>query len=221
MSAPTGTEAMDLDLATGDLLLLKDSAHSNWVLAAYGWLIRMFTASPYTHVAMVLRDPTWIRADLTGLFVYESSTEPQVDPEDHERKLGVQLTPIDEFLAAGAPTVMVRKLDPEFAALLTVEKCVQIHDDTHNTLYDFFPGDLLRAALKVTPDRRRQHTDCMFCSALVAFMCVRFGLVESDVDWSEVTPGDLSSTPSTPIIRWTAGTPPYGEDQPLQAGTGS
>lgn len=207
-----GTNVADLE--TGDILLFQNTDTSSRLVYYYDALIRYFTKSNYTHAAMVLKDPTWIREDLTGLFVYESSVEPEPDPEDNQKKFGVQLTPIDEVLSVGSPNVYVRKLT-KGKELITLEKLKRIHDETHNTPYDFFPGDLLRAAFHTQPDRRTQHTDVMFCSALVSFMCVRFGFLPENTDWSEVSPADLSSEQTSDFICFLDAVE-YASDLPLQ-----
>ena len=182
------------DLNTGDILLFCGSNTSGWLFRVYDTLIRYFTHSSYTHTAIVLKSPTWINPKFTGTYVYESGVEPDPDPEDCCRKLGVQLTPLEEILNTDKPTVYVRKLRSNKRSHFDVDTLVKIHNDTHFTLYDFFPFDLLRAALQIQPDARYQHTDAMFCSALVSFMLVRCNLLPKDTDWSEVTPGDLSSS---------------------------
>lgn len=203
------------DLDNGDILLFQNADTTSQVISIFDRLIRYFTKSGYTHTAMVLKDPTWIREDLTGMFVYESSVEPEPDPEDGQKKFGVQLTPLEEILRVGSPEVYVRKVK-KGRDLITEEKLKRIHDETHNTLYDFFPGDLLRAAFHVQPDRRAQHTDAMFCSALVTFMCVRFGFLPEYTDWSEASPADLSSQQTSQFLKF-RDTVEYGEDTPLDA----
>ena len=189
------------DLNTGDILLFKNSSSNSWFNYFYDILIRGFTHSEYTHTAIVLKDPVWIREDLTGLFVYESGYESTPDPEDGEKKFGVQLTELSEVLHNGNPEVFVRYLE-KGQKLVTENTLKQIHQETHNTLYDFFPGDLLRAAFKVRSDRRYQHTDAMFCSALVSYMCVRFGFLPQETDWSEVSPADLSSNQTSNFLKF-------------------
>jgi len=203
------------ELQTGDILLFSDTTHKGWLVTAFDWLIRAFTKSKYTHAAMVLRDPTWIRDDLEGVYVYESGTEPEPDVEDGKRKLGVQLTRVDVALTAGSPTVCVRRL-LKGRELITEEKLRRVHADTHNTPYDFFPVDLLRAGLQIQPDPRAQQTYAMFCSALVCFMCARFGLCSPDADWSETVPGDLCSSACGPLaMPWSPGVE-YGTEEPVE-----
>ena len=73
-----------MELNTGDLLLFN--SHSSSFLSS---LIKWGTHSNYTHVAMILKDPTFIHPSLKGTFVWESSWEGTPDPQDGKVKLGV------------------------------------------------------------------------------------------------------------------------------------
>lgn len=198
-------------LDTGDILLMHSNQKSGFV-AFYDWLISWFTSSPYTHTAMILKDPIWIREDLKGLYAYESSTEPEPDPEDKELKFGVQLIPLKQLVCYQNPDVYVRRLT-KGRDLITVEKLKAMHEATHNAPYDWFPKNLLRAAFKTTPDPNEKHLDRMFCSALVCYMGVQFGLIK-DQDWSECTPADLSCNSCNEFIKFCDGIE-YSEDEIL------
>ena len=198
-------------LNTGDIILMRSNDTSGFI-AVYDWLISWFTHSPYTHTAMILKDPTWIRDDLIGIYAYESSTEPEPDPEDNKRKLGVQLTPIKELLTYKSPDVYVRRL-VQGQARITKEKLIKMHSATHGVPYDWLPRNLLSAAFKTTPDPNEKHTDRMFCSALVCYMGVTLGLIE-DQDWSECVPGDLSCSATNNFVRFCEGVE-YADDELL------
>lgn len=203
-----------LDLSTGDILLFENSTHDTWYESLYAWLIKKFTSSTYTHAAMVLKDPVWIKPELKGLYIYESGLEPTPDAEDGVKKFGVQLTPIDVALETGSPNVYVRRL-LKGNECVTRDRLQEIHRITHNTLYDFFPIDLLNAAFHRQPDPRYQHTYAMFCSALVGFMCIKLKLMEEDVDFSEILPQDLSCHSTNKFVKWLSGIE-YGEDTLLE-----
>ena len=102
---------IDLDkLKTGDLLLF--SAHLSFnPLNIFSLLIEFFTKKPYSHIGMILRDPTWIKPDLKGLYLWESTFEGTPDPQDGKIKLGVQITPIEKVLkidTAGGPDAKLK-----------------------------------------------------------------------------------------------------------------
>ena len=100
------------NLRTGDLLLFTE--HSDGLFECFLSMIRWGTHSNYTHVAMILKDPSFIHPSLKGTFVWESSWEGKPDPQDGKIKLGVQITPLEEILKAYSKigNVFVRKLVP-------------------------------------------------------------------------------------------------------------
>ena len=85
------------DLQTGDILLF-DNTENGGFINGLSKLIKWGTHSNYTHVAMVLKDPSFIHPTLKGLYVWESSYEGKPDPQDGKIKLGVQITPLVELL---------------------------------------------------------------------------------------------------------------------------
>ena len=56
----------NLSLKTGDLVLF-DSDNGGF-LKIFDSLIKYFTGSSYNHIGMILRDPTYIKEDLKGLY---------------------------------------------------------------------------------------------------------------------------------------------------------
>ena len=116
-----------LDLKTGDILLFDDM--SKTCLGCWNQVIKCFSKSRYSHVAMVLKSPTYLDPQLTGTYIWESSWEGKPDPQDGKTKLGVQITPIEEILDEYRNTksyVFLRRLTvPD--GLITVEKLRKIH----------------------------------------------------------------------------------------------
>ena len=83
----------EYNLKTGDLVL-----YDNGTCNPISRLIKYFTNSNYTHIAMVLKDPDFIQPPLKGYYIWESGAENKPDPQDNKTKLGVQLTPISELI---------------------------------------------------------------------------------------------------------------------------
>ena len=81
---------MNYTLKTGDILLCGSGPRERWPLSWFSYLIKLYTHSPYSHVAMVLVDPSFIHPALKGTFVWESSNGSTPDPQDNKQKLGVQ-----------------------------------------------------------------------------------------------------------------------------------
>ncbi len=176
-------------LKTGDLLLFNFKASG--CFGCFTRCIKWGTHSNYSHIGMILRDPTYINPNLRGLFVWESSWEGHPDPQDGKLKLGVQITPIQEILQEyqGKGNVFVRQLicSPN---LFNKEKLLQIHNVVYDKPYDIVPKDWVEAFFKKDSDP--QKTDRFWCSALVGYIYTQAGVLDSNTDWSILVPNDFS-----------------------------
>lgn len=178
------------ELKTGDILLFNPGKNSNFLFNILDWGIRYFTSSEFTHVAMVLKDPQFINKNLKGTYIWESSWEGKPDPQDGKVKLGVQITPIHEFLKSYKGEIYVRKLQ-KGGDKITDEKLKSIHDVVYDKPYDIVPMDWIGAISRKDSDP--QKTNRFWCSALVSYFMVRLSFLPEDLDWSIVRPSDLSS----------------------------
>jgi len=176
-------------LNTGDLLLFTQTGHgiSN-ILAS---VIRWTTHSPFTHVAMVLKNPTFIHPSLRGTYVWESSWEGKPDPQDGKIKLGVQITPIQEILDAYKNTghVFVRKLVTS-KNVFTDEELNRIHTVVYDKPYDIVPEDWVEALFRC--DSKPQKTNRFWCSALIGYIYTQCGILIPNTDWSILRPSDFA-----------------------------
>lgn len=73
------------DLKTGDIVLF------NCQKGIIGKFIQWITNSYYSHVGIVLKNPTFIKENLNGLYLWESGRESFGDSEDNQIKFGVSL----------------------------------------------------------------------------------------------------------------------------------
>ena len=177
-------------LKTGDLLLFNDQTQG--AFGAFTKMIKWGTHSNYSHTAIILRDPSFIHPSLKGLYVWESSEENNPDPQDGKKKIGVQITPIDEVLSPYKRTgghVYYRKVISG-ENLFTDEKLKEVHSIVYNKPYDIVPTDWIEAFLKKDPNP--QKTSRFWCSALCGYIYTKCGLLKSNTDWSILTPNDLS-----------------------------
>ena len=71
---------------TGDLLLYNTNV---W----YSRLIELASNSKYSHISMILRDPTYIDPKLKGLYILESCKESIPDSVSGNLTYGVQIIP--------------------------------------------------------------------------------------------------------------------------------
>lgn len=193
-------------LQTGDLLLFASSSNQHSVVGIFDWIIRTATHSPYSHVALVLRDPAFISPSLKGLYIWESSWEGSPDPQDGKTKLGVQITPLHESLRNFKGHVYVRKLE-KGRDRITDATLRSVHDVVYDKPYDVHVRDWVSAWLR--KDAQPQKTDRFWCSALVTYFMVQFGFIENTVDWSIIRPADLSS--ASTYLTWKP-TCRYGKD---------
>jgi len=180
------------DLETGDMLLFSPSTKTeHGVMRFLDWMIQSTTDSSYTHVAFVLKDPTFIHPVLKGLYVWESGYEGTPDPQDGKVKFGVQIAPLHQCIQNFNGKLFVRKLK-KGRETITRKKLEEIHNIVYEKPYDIMPKDWAQAWFR--QDSSPQKTDRFWCSALVSFILVKLGFLKKKLDWSMIRPCDLSST---------------------------
>ena len=188
------------DLNTGDILLFHHTKNCsscyNSIFSCVTGLIEYYTQSEFSHVAMVVRDPEFTTPPLKGLYVLESSFELFPDVEDHRYKLGVELEDFDKVIKNSGGDVYIRKLNCErnedFYKTLD-----EIHTDVYNKPYDALPRDWVDAVLHKYSGSNAQSTKHFWCSALVAYIYVRWGFLPSYTPWSLVSPKMFGSETDT------------------------
>ena len=175
-------------LKTGDLILFN--GHNTGLLNYFSSLIRFGTHSDYTHVGVILKDPTFINPVLKGLYVWESGYEGTPDPQDNKIKVGVQITPLFEMIQNfKGSTILFRKINCNFNCF-TDENLKKVHEVVYNKPYDLVPKDWLEALVR--KDIEPQKTDRFWCSALVGYIYTKCGILDEDTDWSILRPSDFS-----------------------------
>ena len=178
-----------LDLETGDLLLF--TGHTTGCLKYFSCLIEYATHSDFSHIAMVLKDPTFIDKSLKGLYVWESSWEGIPDPQDGKTKLGVQITPLNEIINSFDGSIIIsRKVKCDKTKHFTDQQLKKIHEVVYNKPYDITPSDWIGAIFH--KDKNPQKTDRFWCSALVGYIYVKCDVIDPSTDWSILRPSDFS-----------------------------
>ena len=190
-------------LKTGDLLLCDNLGHSG--LGLFGWLIKYFTYSDYSHIAMIIKDPQFTKEPLDGLFVWEAGfTSSDVnDAEDNIHKSGVQIVPLSTFLQKYEGKVYVRKIEtPDidtYEHIFNTESLRKIHDVVYDKPYDLVLSDWL--SIYAQHDKKPQKTNRFVCSSLVGYIYSKLGLLPSTIDWSILSPAFFSSdNKSFPLV---------------------
>ena len=178
-------------LKTGDILLFTKSTEGfNW-FAPIDWIIEWWCDSPFVHCAIVLRDPEFIHPSLKGIFIWESGWEfGMKDPQDDKAKLGVQITPLAEYLhnTPGCQVYVRQKKSDKDISSLQLSK---IHHAVYNKPYDTDLIDWIRAGFNTNRTTGKPTTDRFWCSAFVAYVLRELGFVKKDVNWSVVRPVDF------------------------------
>ncbi len=107
-------------LKTGDLLLCDNLQQKG--LGLFGWLIKYGSQSDFSHIGMVVVNPdfTYLDKPLKGVYVWQSGTSEIPDAEDGKRKIGVQLSPIIDFITTYKGKIYLRRLHVHMA-----EDCIE------------------------------------------------------------------------------------------------
>ena len=113
-------------LKTGDLLLCDNLEQKG--LGLFGWLIKYGSQSDFSHIGMVVVNPDFTHLDkpLKGVYVWQSGTAQIPDAEDGKRKIGVQLTPIVDFITTYKGKIYLRRLSVHFAEDVTENNTTMI-----------------------------------------------------------------------------------------------
>lgn len=187
------------ELQTGDIILCHSSGPGGSDDTGLDGAIEFFTHGPWTHTAIIIKDPWWL--NLKGLFVFQSGSGPNSYKDViNDNVEGVTLNHLDDFLA-NRELIFVRRLQ-NFEFNDTTRKIFKTaFDVAHGKPYDknwcswigvgignFFK---CKCCSRVsTPPT----TDTFWCSALVAYMYVKMGWFEESLDWSAQTPQDIAES---------------------------
>jgi hypothetical protein len=171
---------------TGDIVLFSDITYIP------SRIIEWVTGSKYSHVGIILKDPTYINPLLKGTYILESTGLSHiVDSEDNKTKTGVQIRDFESVWKDYNGAIFWRKLnaqrDDEF-----IKKLVDAHTKIYDKPYDVHPIDWFKSMLN---DRHGdiQVTTRFFCSALVTYLYDTWGFVPSDTPWTIIRPKDLGT----------------------------
>lgn len=126
------TKCID-SLKTGDLLLCDNLEQKG--LGLFGWLIKYGSQSDFSHIGMVVVNPdfTYLDKPLKGVYVWQSGTAQIPDAEDGKRKIGVQLTPIIDFITTYKGKIYLRRLRLHFAEDSIENNTTMVTIDTDST----------------------------------------------------------------------------------------
>ena len=184
-------------LDTGDLLLFRGNSF-------VGRCVECLTYSKFSHIGMVLKDPTFIREDLTGLYLWQSGKEDFPDAEDHVIFYGVQISPLDKVISEyGINNIFVRKLTTTNP--IKIKRLKKIHDEIHHHSYDLNIIDWIMAGIyqvenwsdidndkkSLIKNKKIKTPKTVWCSALIGYIYYRLNLI-SNPNWKLLSPQDWS-----------------------------
>ena len=190
------------EFETGDLLLFHGSGF--W----FSYVVEWLTWSEYSHIGIVLRDPTYLDPKLKGIYMLESGTEKFPDAIEHRVCYGVQIVNLETVFKNYIGRIYYRKL---YSPLELKEKFPQVLQETWQKIkdqpYDDALWDLLRVEIELpVGDLRKDNT--FFCSALVTYLYLQFELLlNRDIRWGLIRPKDFDTggymeKQLRPNIRW-------------------
>ena len=172
---------------TGDILLYNSNY---W----YSRLIEWGSGSKFSHISIILRDPTFINKKLTGLYILESSYEDIPDSNTGEKVWGVQIIPLDhvleEYKKSYVGNLYYRRLETEKSEEFyeNLKDCIK---HTEGDKYDLNPLDWFKAEFQLNfGDTRKENT--FWCSALVGYVYCHMGFIDKDISWSILPPRKFS-----------------------------
>ena len=181
------------DLDTGDILLYQTSF---W----YSRLIEYFTKSPYSHISIVLKKPTWLADDLTDdFYLLESGGEVFPDAVSGQMRFGVQVAPLREVYEQYAHQnyghLYVRKLSGTSSQDDIKLKIKEAYGLLKDKPYDIHPLDWIKSYFDLNKPldeiKGEERTDCYWCSALVSFVYCCCGFLDKNIPWTIIAPSDF------------------------------
>ena len=172
---------------TGDILLYNSQY---W----YSRLIEWGSGSKFSHISIILRDPTFINDKLNGLYILESSYEDIPDSNTGEKVWGVQIIPLqhvlDEYQKSYVGNLYYRRLETEKdeSFYSKLKECV---NHTEGDKYDLNPLDWFKAEFQLDVGNTRKE-NTFWCSALVGYVYCQLGFIDQDISWSILPPRKFS-----------------------------
>jgi hypothetical protein len=171
---------------TGDLILYSSKKWYSYFIEFLGW-------SKYSHVSMIIKDPIWIHPELKGLYIFESGAESVKDVINDKKVYGVQLVKLEDALKYYSNTkngiiyYVKNNTDRNQYMNNKLQEIISKNDDKP---YDINILDWIGAKFNIHLIHR--ETIRFFCSALVGYTMTQLNMLDSDTDWTIITPKEYS-----------------------------
>lgn len=176
---------------SGDIILFSEKSYY------FSRLIEWWTRSEYSHVGMILVDPTYLHPSLKGIFVWESGWQSFPDADDESKcTFGVRLTRFDDYISKYNGSIQIRSINKPLTNE-HIETLKYLYQKYQHKPYDTDWFDWVKVAFHIKAGYNYQ-TDRFFCSAWVMFVLCKLGLVTTSIHpWDLCKPCDLSSNKLT------------------------
>ncbi len=171
---------------TGDILLYSSHRWYSYFIEVLGW-------SKYSHVSILIKDPTWIHPDLKGLYIFESGLENTNDVIENKHIYGVQLVKLDEALKnyKNGSNGYVYYIKNNFERTESFyDKLKQIILSNDGKPYDLNIIDWIGARFNLQIVHKQ--TVRYFCSALISYTLTQLNFLSENTDWTIVSPREFS-----------------------------
>jgi hypothetical protein len=190
-------EEFTKNLKTGDIILYDTRF---W----YSRLIEYFSNSIYSHVALIIKNPTWLAPNLIeDYYVIESGGEVFNDSITEKPKCGVRVSSLrivyEQYLNGGYGQLYIRNISTDLCMNVIEQSIKKAYDKVMNDIYDFNPIDWLRAYYdidkslnEIVINNQTEKTNTFTCSAFIAYIFVEIGFLDKNIPWTILSPSDFS-----------------------------
>ncbi len=174
------------EFKTGDLILF-----TNEYKGAYKFLNcfnNSIIKTEYTHVGMVLKDPTFISPNLKGVYLWHSDLR-ETDLEEDQIKFGVKINPLIDECRNRKTKIFVRKIICNNNDIFNQEKLQEINNTINEKPYEVIPPEWLGHLFEMDKDKKPNHS---WTSALIGYIYIQIGILDSNTEWGQLKPYDFT-----------------------------
>ena len=167
---------------TGDLLLYSG-------ITWYSWMLEYMTDSPYKYISMVLKDPYFMGEKHYGIYIIEAKCQNTRYCIRDIPLFGTRIVPFmvacKKYLSHGG-NIYYRRLICNRDSIF-IDRLNSVITTVYTSSYNINPSNWLRNECGI------MYGDCpvdntFWCSALIAYIYIRLGLLHSCVEWSLMKP---------------------------------
>lgn len=155
-------------------------------------LIEWALGTAYSHVALGLRNPTYIDESLVGTFIVESGEEVRPSAVGGKIVWGVQMQDWQWIVESYEGRVYMRKLRWISRPDNLAESIEAAWNRAKGAKYDDNIVDLLRADFGWALRGDCRKTTEFVCSAFAAYVLCCVGALPRDIKWDTLNPGDYA-----------------------------